>query len=99
MSARGGTDLEQTDEEELLLIVSGMGTVVQAQGDEPAGYMVGDECKECVGDLQRYLRRDDQMVMAAHRALYGSLSPCAGTCPGIRALSSRTAADNSSEIP
>merc|ERR1712185_501282 len=31
--------------------------------------MIGPECKDCVADLQRYLRRDDPMVMAAHRAL------------------------------
>ena len=31
--------------------------------------MIGAESKDCVSDLQRYLRRDDPMVMAAHRAL------------------------------
>ena len=69
-AAASRTDLDQTDEEELLLIVSGMGSLVQsASPDEPAGYMIGADCKECIADLQRYLRRDDPMVMAAHRAL------------------------------
>ena len=59
------SDLPRSDEEELLLIISGMGEHVEAEGR----YMVGPECKDCVADLQRYLRRDDPMVMAAHRAL------------------------------
>ena len=65
----GGTELEPTDEEELLLIVSGMGTLHEPVGDEPAEYWIGEDCKDCVADLQRYLRRDDPMSMAAHRAL------------------------------
>ena len=65
----GGTELPPNDEEELLLIVSGLGTLHEAVGDEPAEYWIGEDCKECIGDLQRYLRRDDKMSMAAHRAL------------------------------
>ena len=66
---RGGTDLDEIQEEELLLIVSGMGTLHEAQGDVPAEYWIGEDCKECVADLQRFLRRDDNLVLAAHRAL------------------------------
>eukprot|EP00967_Tisochrysis_lutea_P143734 scaffold267356_cov35-Tisochrysis_lutea.AAC.8 len=33
------------------------------------GYMVGAECADCLRDMQRYLRRDDQHVLACHRAL------------------------------
>ena len=65
MAVRGGSDLDIQDEEELLLIVSGIGEHVVAEGR----YMIGTDCKDCVSDLQRYLRRDDPMVMAAHRAL------------------------------
>ena len=68
-SQRHGTELDATDEEELLLIVSGMGTFHEAHDDQPAEYWIGEDCKECVADLQRYLRRDDPMVLAAHRAL------------------------------
>ena len=64
-TARAGSDLDPQDEEELLLIVSGMGEHIVAENR----YMIGQECKDCVADLQRYLRRDDPMVMAAHRAL------------------------------
>ena len=67
-SSRQTTDLESTDEEELLLIVSGLVAKIEAPGEEPR-YMIGAESKDCVSDLQRYLRRDDPMVMAAHRAL------------------------------
>lgn len=53
------------DEEELLLIVSGMGERIANENR----YLIGSECADCVADLQRYLRRDDPIVMAAHRAL------------------------------
>ena len=66
---RGATELDGTDEEELLLIVSGLGTLHDATEDAPAEYWIGEDCKECVSDLQRYLRRDDPLVLATHRAL------------------------------
>ena len=61
--------LEQGDEEELLLIISGMGMAQPAANDEEGEYWVGEDCKECVSDLQRYLRRDDPDAMAFHRAI------------------------------
>ena len=64
-AGRGGSDLDLQDEEELLLIISGMGEHLQAE----KRYMIGAECKDCISDLQRYLRRDDPMSLAAHRAL------------------------------
>ena len=39
--------------------MSGMGEHIVAEGR----YMIGPECKDCVSDLQRYLRRDDPMVL------------------------------------
>ena len=51
-----------------MLIISGLVAKIDVPGEEPR-YMVGAESKECVSDLQRYLRRDDPMEMAAHRAL------------------------------
>ena len=72
MAARiqaGGTELDVTDEEELLLILAGMGTFHEAPDGAPPEYLIGEECKDCISDLQRYLRRDDPMKLAATRAV------------------------------
>ena len=66
--SRPATDLDERDEEELLLIVSGLGMPQEGE-DGMSEYWVGDECSDCVADLQRYLRRDDPHVMATHRAV------------------------------
>ena len=64
------SELERIDEEELLLIISGLGMPQEPTPENPEpDYWVSDECRECLSDLQRYLRRDDPMVLAAHRAL------------------------------
>eukprot|EP00962_Isochrysis_galbana_P033620 scaffold11294_cov117-Isochrysis_galbana.AAC.7 len=63
----GATQLDPEDEEELLLIVSGLGLIDASKGG--TGYLVGSECSDCLRDMQRYLRRDDQHVLACHRAL------------------------------
>ena len=73
VAAASRTDLEPTDEEELLLIVSGMGSIVQPSSpDEPAGYMVGADCKVHRRPAAA-LRRDDPMAMAAR-------APAGGGC-------------------
>jgi hypothetical protein len=67
LHAHGATQLDPADEEELLLIVSGLGLTDASEGGK--GYLVGSECSDCLRDMQRYLRRDDQHVLACHRAL------------------------------
>jgi len=62
------TALDPADEEELLLIVSGLG-YTDENPESDSVYLVGADCAECLRDMQRYLRRDDQHVMACHRAL------------------------------
>ena len=70
MAARLATDLEPEDEEELLLIVAGLG-LTQTNEDGSTEYWIRErsECMECLNDMQRYLRRDDQLKMGCHRAL------------------------------
>ncbi|KAL1499041.1 hypothetical protein AB1Y20_013557 [Prymnesium parvum] len=63
------TDLDPNDEEELLLIIAGMGFPQPPSDDGVIEYWIGEETHDCVSDLQRYLRRDDPHVMATHRAL------------------------------
>ena len=66
------TELERIDEEELLLIISGLGMPQEPTPENPEpDYWVSDECRECLSDLQRYLRRDNPNTMAFHRALGG----------------------------
>ena len=67
--AAQGTDLDPSDEEELLLIVAGMGFPQPANEEGIIEYWICDETKDCVSDLQRYLRRDDPLMMSTHRAL------------------------------
>eukprot|EP00965_Chrysotila_dentata_P143952 4754993-Pleurochrysis_carterae.AAC.3 len=87
----GGTDLDTADEEELLLIIGGLGMT----GDSGEYWLrEKGECADALSDLQalrpsidlsakrplpatsadslgaqRYLRRDDPLVMGCHRAL------------------------------
>ena len=71
MAARAAsTDLDERDEEELLLIVAGLGMPQDGESGEQE-YWVGEEAHDCISDLQRYLRRDDPNVMAAPRAVGG----------------------------
>ena len=66
------SELERIDEEELLLIISGLGMPQEPTPETPEpDYWVSDECRECLSDLQRYLRRDNPNTMAFHRALGG----------------------------
>ena len=60
------SELDKADEEELLLIISGLGMPDEGPNAE---YKIDKECHECVNDLQRYLRRDNPHSMACHRAL------------------------------
>ena len=66
---RPPTDLDEGDEEELLLLISGMGMTQEAEGGGASEYWVGEQVEECVSDLQRYMRRDDPHSMPTHRAL------------------------------
>lgn len=63
------SELDPSDEEELLLIIAGMGLPQPAEEDGTVPYWRGEETSDCVSDLQRYLRRDDPYSMATHRAL------------------------------
>ena len=66
-AVRAPTDLPEDDEEELLLLISGMGMSQQVEGGSTE-YWVGEGVEECVSDLQRYMRRDDPFSMPTHRA-------------------------------
>jgi hypothetical protein len=65
---KSATDLDNDEEEELLLLVSGMGMTQQVEGGGTE-YWVGEDVHDCVSDLQRYVRRDDPFSMKTHRAL------------------------------
>jgi hypothetical protein len=55
------------DVDDLMLCVSGLGSKQLIDGESV--YVIGDECDACLGDLQRYLRRDSPKDMAAHKQL------------------------------
>ena len=65
---KSATDLDNDEEEELLLLISGMGMTQQVEGGGTE-YWVGADAHECVSDLGRYVRREDPFSMKTHRAL------------------------------